>query len=398
MSTKRKDTPLTAIVNLVNAERFEELIQAFEGNRYCKSLTVQKMAVGMWVGMIQNLTSLRDIETFTDDHAQELKEVGLGRIARSSLAEGLQRTNPEIFRRLFSALVAEYEKKLPKPVREDLRLFLMDSTLITVPIRRIDWAHYNRSKGGIKLHTIVCRRPASEVEYPVQMVLTDGKTADLTVAERAILPPPDSIFVADRGYEAKRLFRFLSNLHRPFVVRVKAKTYYYPEADTPTKLRGEAISDEYVTLHPRDLLNAAMPRFRRIVLPPFKGRKHPIVLLTNDFSRTASEIGEIYRQRWHIELFFKWIKQHLHLSTLIGCSRNAVENQLYLALILALIIAYLQSLSKQGPHLTTYKLFQHLRNRLFHAVSLFEALFGNDSPSRPPPLHPPASQLTFQFL
>ena len=118
-------------------------------------------------------------------------------------------------------------------------------------------------------------------------------------------------------------------------------------------------------------------RFRRLVLPPFEGHRKPIVLLTNDFTRTAAEIGEIYRRRWRIELFFKWLKQHLHLSTRIGFSRNAVENQIYIALILALLLAYLHSLVQNVRTLTPYTLFRHLRNRLFQRYNLIEALFGD---------------------
>ena len=115
-------------------------------------------------------------------------------------------------------------------------------------------------------------------------------------------------------------------------------------------------------------------------------------------TRTATEIGEIYRRRWRIERFFKWLKQHLYLSTRIGFSRNAVENQIYIALILALLLAYLHSLVQNARTLTPYTLFRHLRNRPFQRYNLIEALLGDLATPRPPIITPGSIRLHVSFI
>ena len=209
--------------------------------------------------------------------------------------------------------------------------------------------------------------------------------------------------IIDNGIErmlaSKRLFNKIAKLNGTFVIRIKSKTYYHL-VNTRIRTLGEDSPplDEEVTLERRNIFDPRQLRFRRLVLPPFEGHKKPIVLLTNDFTRTAAEIGEIYRRRWRIELFFKWLKQHLHLSTLIGFSRNAVENQIYIALILALLLAYLHSLVQNAKTLTPYTLFRHLRNRLFQRYNLIEALFGDLATPRPPIITPNPIQLYFSFI
>ena len=197
MAVSAQDTTLRAIVKMIDMEYLSELVRAYDGDRYCKSLNVQKMFIALLVGMLRGLKSLRDIECFTEDYQEALAEFGIGRIARSSLADCLQRTTPAIFKGLFEGLRAEYEKRLPDSSWKYFRLLLMDSTMIEVPLSQVDWAHYRTAKGAIKMHTVFCHRP--QTEYPVQMVLTDGKTADVTVAEQHLEVDPDSIIVADRG-------------------------------------------------------------------------------------------------------------------------------------------------------------------------------------------------------
>ena len=396
MTDATQDTTLLAIVKMINTDRLSELVQAYGGDRYCKSLSVRRMLIAIVVGMLKGLKSLRDIECFTEDNKEELQSVGVGRIARSSLAERLKRTNPAIFKGLFESLCAAYESRLSQSSRKEFKLLLMDSTMIEVPLGQVKWAHYNRAKGAIKMHTVLNHCP--QTEYPVQMVLTDGKTADVTVAERHLEVDPDSIFVADRGYASKRLFESIAKRHGTFVIRIQKKTYYHLVTPRKRTVGGDKPPlDELVTLGRQTIYNRNQTYFRRIVLPPFEGHKNPIVLLTNDFTRTADEIGEIYRRRWRIELFFKWLKQHLHLTSFLGCSRNAIENQLYIALILALLLAYLHTLAQNARRLTPYTLFRHLRNRLFQSYNLIETLFGNPRSSRSPPFTPQTIQLYLAF-
>ena len=397
MTVTAQDTTLHTIVNMINGERLSELIRAYDGDRYCKSLSVQKMLIAIVLGMLKGMKSLRDIECFTEDYEEVLQEVGVGRIARSSLADRLKRTNPAIFKGLFESLRGEYEKRLSKPSRAEFKLLLIDSTMIEVPISQVDWAHYSRAKGAIKMHTVLRHGP--QAEYPVQMVLTDGKTADVTIAEQELEVDSDSIFVADRGYASKQLFKKIAKRNGTFVIRIKSQTYYHLVIPRIRTLGGDKpLLDEEVTLERRNIFDHTQLRFRRLVLPPFKGHKKPIVLLTNDFTRTADEIGEIYRRRWRIELFFKWLKQHLHLTTLIGFSHNAVENQIYIALILALLLAYLHSLVQNARTLTPYVLFRHLGNRLFQRYSFIEAILGDPVVPRLPPITPRPVQLCFSFI
>ena len=227
--------------------------------------------------------------------------------------------------------------------------------------------------------------------------LTHGKVSDIAAAKKYINPAPDSIIVADRGYEDKHFFRQYAWCNQDFVIRAKRRTHYFPLAETPPELRAEALEDEIVVTRLEDCHNPHAKRFRRIVLPPFEGRKDPFILITNIFDRTAAEIGQMYRKRWEIETFFRFIKRQLNITKIYGTTENAVRIQLIVAAIVAIVIAYLKFLNKEAHNsnlpptqVSPIWYLRRLHYRLCQHFDIIEALFLHAKPKNPrfppPPL------------
>ena len=136
-----------------------------------------------------------------------------------------------------------------------------------------------------------------------------------------------------------------------FVIRAKNNTYYYPVGDVPRALSQGTISDEYVVTRIEDLPRRGVPRLRKIVLPPFDGHERPITIITNLLDRTTAEIGEMYRKRWRIEIFFRFLKTRLHITKLYGTSENAIRIQIAVCGLVALAFAYLSMLHRRADRL-----------------------------------------------
>lgn len=390
-----EDTLFARICRLAGYSSFVESVQAADANRYCKTFTTEMLFKVLLAAQLQGAASMRDIVQMFEENVALQQSTGIQGVARSTLSDALARVDSDLFMGLFQRVSDSFSGRIRKKLRGDFKdvLRLLDSTTVTVPISEYPWAHYQRRQGGFKAH--VAFESADGIGYPVQIVLTHGKVSDITAAKSYIQPKPDSIIVADRGYEDKHFFRQYAWCNQLFLIRAKRKTHYFPIAETPTELRTGAIKDEIVVTRLGDCHNLFAKRFRRIVLPPFEGHKEPIILITNIFDRTAAEIGQMYRKRWEIETFFRFIKSQLNITKIYGTTENAVRIQLIVAAIVAIVVAYLKFLNKAAHdgHLPPSQedpiwYLRKLRYRLCQHYDIIEALFLRDKhkkPRLPPP-------------
>lgn len=390
-----QNTLLWQLCQLIGMNWFLEAAEKAGMNRYCKTLNAEKVFKSLMIVQVARLDSLRALEQYTEDNKEALAAEGIPRIARSTLAEALARMDANVFEDFFRILADALTAKVKnRKAWWQNPLSLIDSTSFHVGLKRVPWARCAKSDGAIKMHTVLGR--AGGISFPRRAVITAGNIADVYMAEKFLLPEPDSISVMDRGYSSKAFFQALERLHRAFVCRTKNATRYYYVGDIPTEKSEGALRDEIVVLRIEDIHNPKALRFRRTVLPPFSGHARPLVVITNLFDRTASEIGEIYHARWQIEIFFKWIKTHTKIKTFLGTTENAIRIQLYVALIVSLLVAYLHTLTSKllEPRI----IFRRLSNRLLHRISGIEALFLEELPrnAHAPPLIK-AEQLCFDI-
>jgi Transposase DDE domain. len=288
--------------------------------------------------------SLREISLGLASASGKLRHLGIDSApCRSTLSYANAKRPWQFFEDLFAAIyamasaeAARHRKKfrLKKP------LYALDSTTISLCVNVFDWALYRQTKGAVKVHLLLDRQGC----LPCWAMVTEGKRADVTVA-RTLELPAGSIVAMDRGYNDYSLFGEWCERGVYFVTRMKEGALYETVNEREVPAGANAESDEVIRLTGAGAGKACPYELRRVVVWDEKSER-PIALLTNHPALAASTIGRIYRERWKIELFFKALKQNLRVKTFLGTTENAVQTQIWTALIVILLIKYLQMRSR----------------------------------------------------
>jgi IS4 transposase len=249
-----------------------------------------------------------------------------------------------------------------------------------------DWARFRQTKGAVKLHLLLDH----DGYLPVFAHVTEGKVADITVAQQLILPP-GSIVAMDRGYNDYRLFEAWTEQQVGFVTRLKANAEYFVMETLAEASKGEIRRDERIEFQVITAGRTIWQTYRRIEVWR-EDKQETLVLLTNLLQLSATTIAAIYKERWQIELFFKALKQHLRIKTFVGTTANAVQIQIWTALIAILLLKYLQFKSRCAWALS--HLVALLRWNLFSYRDLWAWL---EHPLATPPQLPPDLQLNLEL-
>jgi uncharacterized protein DUF4372/DDE family transposase len=325
------------LMELLPWKRFQRLVIKYGGDRYVKQFSCSNQFLAMAFAQLTYRESLRDIEACLRAHSAKLYHLGIrGRISRSTLADANESRDWRIYAEFAQSLI---DRARPLYANEPLELdlantvYALDSTLIELCLSMFAWAHYQSTHGAVKLHTLVDLRG----NIPSFLYISDGKLSDVAVLDQ-LLPEPGAFYVMDRGYiDYTRLYRFHQG-RAFFVVRAKsnlqAKRRYSHPVDRSTGLR----SDHTVRLTGKYSHQDFPEPLRRVRIKDLSSGKS-LVLLTNNFSLPALSITTLYRYRWQIELFFKWIKQHLRIKAFFGTSENAVKTQIWIAVSVYVLVA-----------------------------------------------------------
>jgi hypothetical protein len=253
------------------------------------------------------------------------------------------------------------------------KLLSLDSTVIPLCLSVFDWARYKRAKGAVKLHMVLDH----DGYLPGYAVMTDGRTADITAAKGMVFAP-DTILVFDRGYADHAWWLRLTRQKVHFVTRLKDSVEYGIVEQLKVPENKNILRDEVILLCSQQDIGPEA-RLRRIEVW-VEEKDETMVFLTNNFRLAASTIAEIYKERWQIELFFKALKQSMKIKTFVGTTENAVQTQIWTALIAMLLVKSLQIKSTFGWSLSN--LVALLRQQLFVYRDLFTWL---NNPFQPPP-------------
>jgi hypothetical protein len=302
---------------------------------------------------LAKVTSLRDVEFGLRAAADSFYHLGMQRApSKSTLAYNNEKRCYKFFESLYYRLLKRYSKELGIAAHKlmDRKIYMLDSTLISVTLSLFDWAKYRTQKGAVKLHTVM----DYDTCLPTYLHLTDGKVHDAQVA-KTISVPAGSVIVADRAYlDYTNLYRWHSE-GVLFVTRTKKSMEYAVcedlNLDSKTANCTQMIADYKISL----INNSATkyPEALRVVSVRDPKTNQEVDLLTNNFTWTAQQVGELYKARWSIETFFKTIKQHLRIKSFLGTSRNAVLIQIYTAMISILLMKVLHRRAKHKWQLCT---------------------------------------------
>lgn len=374
---------------------FASLVTKHQAQRYAKGFTCFAQFVAMLFCHLARAESLREIENGLRSCAGKLRHLGLGRVpARSTLSYANAHRTPALFADVFFTTLKRLRAQSmlgPRkhPFKFKNKLLSLDATIISLSLRAFPWADYNRTKGGIKVHVVL-----NHADYlPEYVCVSAARRHEITYA-RTLALAPGSVVAMDRAFMDFRLLSAWNEQGVFFVTPHKSDVRYVVRERRAVPAGNNIISDELVELGAKKTKGRYRPLIRRISLlsEDVHGQQQVLVLLTNQLTFAASTIGEIYKERWQIELFFKALKQNLTLRSFVGTNENAMRIQIWTALIAMLLLKWLHYLSQYRCSLNN--LATAIRLNLFTYRDLQHFL--ND-PWDPPPEPPGPCQLSLGF-
>lgn len=369
-------TVLAQMLKIVPRHEFDALAREHHQGRKLRKMSRWSQFVAMASAQLCGRASLRDLIHNLEAQLTKLYHLGLRRVTRSSLARVNENQPHQMYEALFHKLLGRCQKLAPgHGFRFNNKLYSLDATTIDLCLKVFPWSHSQQSKGAIKLHVGLDHGGM----LPEFVAISDGKTHDIT-AGRALRLPKGSMVVFDKGYIDYQWFNSLNEQGISFVTRQKRNARYEVTERRSVNKRQGLTSDQTIQMNGSKSTRCTIP-LRRIGYRDPETGKH-FVFLTNNFRLAASTIAQIYKARWHVELFFKWIKQNLKIKAFLGTSKNAVMTQIWVAMCVYLMLAYIKFLSKSA--LSLQQIIRLLQLNLFERRSL-QALIEPGPPDEEPP-------------
>lgn len=354
------------ILKFMPKHEFDQCVLRHGGNYRTRSFSCYDQFLCMAFAQITSRESLRDIEICLKAMSHKLYHIGFrNTMSKSTLSEANEKRSSEIYSDFAKVLMLKASKLYSSDslAEKDLgfeinnSLYALDSSMIDLCLSTFPWAKYKTTKSAIKLHTLLDLRG----NIPSFIIITDGKGSDQAMLDK-IFFEAGSIYLMDRGYtDFKRLHR-ITQSGAFFVIRMHKKIRFKRVYSHPIDKDTGLICDQTVLLNSEFALRTYPSQVRRVRFYD-EDTKNDLEFLTNNFELPALTIAKLYKQRWQVELFFKWIKQHLRIKAFFGTSRNAVETQIWIAISIYLLIAIIKKTLKLDESL--YTLSQILSLTLF---------------------------------
>ena len=370
---------------------FDRCVRKYKGNYRVRQFSCFDQFLCMAFAQLTCRHSLRDIEICLNSMKAKLYHVGIrGRIARNTLAQANQNRDWRIYADFAQILIAHARKLYVKdPLGVDLEqtVYAFDSTTIDLCLTLFPWAQFRRRKAAVKLHTLIDLRG----NIPCFVHISNGKMHDVKSLDHLPIEP-GSFYVMDRGYiDFARLYRFQTHMAF-FVTRAKknlqSRRQKNRRVDKTTGLR----CDQTIVLTGANTAEEYPQSLRRVkYVDPDTGKR--LVFLTNNFVLDALTIAKLYKSRWQVELFFKWIKQHLRIKAFYGTSDNAVKTQVWIAISVYVLVAIIKKEHKLDRSMN--EILQILSLNLFEKTPLFSVLSGKFDSDPEEPRHNPLSLFDF---
>ena len=354
------------LLTQVPFSHFEHLVDVYQANKGIRHFSAWNQFLCLMYAQLTRRSGLRDLVACLNAQRSRLYHIGLrGPVTRSTLADANERRDYRLFEALGQRLIASaltlYEDAdlglgLSGPV------YALDSTTIDLCLSLFPWADFRQTKAAIKAHVLLDLRAA----IPVFVSLTSGKVHDVKILDQLTLPT-GSLLVADRAYlDFKRLYR-LNSLSVGFVLRTKANTLTQVCGHRPILDQPGVVSDQMVMLvTPLSLVGYPDPLRRVVFVDPESAKE--LVFLTNRFDLAATTIARLYKHRWQIELFFKWLKQNLAVKHFFGNSVNAVKSQIWCAICAYLVV--LITIKRLHLPVSPQILLHLIETNIFEKISL----------------------------
>lgn len=345
-------TVFSQIMDIVPRYEFNKCVERYKGNHRVKSFTCWNQFLSMAFAQLTYRESLRDIESCLSSMSRHLYHMGFrgGKVSRSTLAEANENRPWQIYADFAQVMIAIARKLYAdEPLLLDLdeTIYALDASVIDLCLTLFPWAYFRKTKSGVKLHTLLDLKG----NIPTYIAITEATIHDVNILDLLEFEY-GAIYIMDRGYiDFLRLYRF-TEAGATFIIRAKSnmkfRRIYSRPVDKSTGLR----CDQTIALsgvHSKD----DYPEHLRRIKYFDKENNRYMVFLTNNFNIDAYTITELYKSRWQIELFFKWIKQHLRIKNFYGTSMNAVKTQIWIAITVYVLVAIIKKRLKTEASLYT---------------------------------------------
>jgi Domain of unknown function (DUF4372)/Transposase DDE domain len=369
MNTGR--TIFAQLMDLVPLPEFRRCVDRYQGDYKIQSFSALDQFLCLAFAQLTYRESLRDIEACLRVQQPKLYHMGIrGRVSRSTLAYANEHRDWRIFGDFAQGLIRtarDLYRDEPLGIEFDDAVYAFDSTTIDLCLTLFPWAQFRRHKSAVKLHTLLDVR----ARIPANVYVTGGQVHDVNVLDTLLLEP-GAFYLLDRGYvDFARLYT-LTQACAFFVTRAKGNAQFYRRHSHPVDKSTGVRSDQTILLTGPKTSRLYPNPLRRIHY--FDAEKDlRLIFLTNNFPLPALIIAQLYRARWRVELFFRWIKQHLRIKAFYGTSENAVKTQVWVAVSIYVLVAILKK--RLALDLSLYTILQILSTSLFEKTPILQGLF-----------------------
>ena len=335
------NTILSQLLKLVGRHEFEMIASQHHNGQRLRKTSRWSQFVGLAFAQLTGRCSLRDIVDNWQAQRHLHYHTGCGSLNKSSLARVNEHHPASCYEALFYALYERCAKHAPKHGFSFKHpLYALDASLIDLSLKLFPWSHYALSKGAMKLQVGLDLRG----NIPAFVTITEGKQSDVECAKLLKLPR-HSMVVCDRGYSDYGWFKSLTAQQIHYVTRQRGNATYKVVASLPAPEATGVFSDRIIRFNSLRSRQKNLPDVRQVVYWDAESERE-YTFITNHFELPAQTIADIYKQRWQVELFFKWIKQNLQIKAFVGLSKNAVMTQIWVAMCMCLLLAYLKFSNK----------------------------------------------------
>ena len=364
-------TIFSQIMSFIPKYEFDKRVIKYKGNYRIRHFSCWDQFLSMSFAQLTYRESLRDIEVCLNAQPNKLYQMGIkGHVSRTNLANANRKRDWRIYAEFAQVLISHARKLYQNDpefiVDLDSTIYALDSTTIDLCLSLFPWAKFRKTKGAVKLHTLL----DIQGSIPVFIEITSGLVHDVNILD-VLIPEPGSFYIMDRAYlDFERLYRIRENLGY-FIIRAKKNMKFQRiesrKVDKSTGLR----CDQVIRLSGFNTRKCYPDKLRRVKYHDNQTDKI-LVFLTNNFDIPALTVAELYRNRWRVELFFKWIKQHLKIKAFYGTSPNAVKTQIWIAISIYVMVAIIRKMEKL--ELNLYTILQIFSVSLFEKVPIYQLL------------------------
>jgi hypothetical protein len=364
------------IASFVPQRQFDRMVSKYKGNYKARHFSCWNQMLCMMFGQLSSRESLRDLVLTINAHPAKLYHLGFGKgVSKTNLAKANEQRNYLIYEEFAKMLISE-ARKVCLPDNDGSfsftnAIYAFDSTTIDLCLNIFSWATFRKHKGAVKLHTQYDVRTS----IPVFIDVTAASTHDVNAMD-SISYEPGSFYIFDRGYLDFERMYFIHQSKSFFIIRAKHNLQFKRMYSRSTSKTSGVRCDQTGTLKGYYSHRGYPEKIRRIKFFDAE-QNRPFVFLTNNMEVDATEIALLYKYRWKIELFFKWIKQHLKVTAFWGRSMNAVKTQVYIAITTYTLVALIKQ--KVNTSYSTYEILQILGASLLDKTQLNQLLHKNNN-------------------